>query len=52
MGVDAPPSIKLCPYFIDLVRELKKNKLNNTVLEIRESKESEDRAEIRKSQGI
>ena len=29
MGVDAPPSIKLCPYFI----ELKKNKLNSTVLE-------------------
>ena len=38
MGVDAPPSIKLCPYFI----ELKKNKQNSTVLEIRESQESEE----------
>ena len=35
MGVDASPSIKLCPYFI----KLKKNKLNNTILEIRESEE-------------
>ena len=37
MGVDVPPSIKLCPYL-----ELKKNKLNNTVLKIRVSQESEE----------
>ena len=38
MSVDAPPSMKLCPYFI----EVKKNKSNSTVLEIRESQESEE----------
>ena len=41
MGVDAPPLRKLCPYFIEL--HVKKNKLNNTVLEIRESQESEEK---------